>query len=493
MELTSFSIVVLFTIALTVFIETYRGKRRGLNRSAITLGSLILSVTIATVIAYPVSGLITKNFLGELLEFEGLEQIKIQFPNFDKLANAYITAIVAPLVFLILFWILRMIIALVVSMIYKTSLKKKKDDPGYSSSEIPWYKSNSSFLGGVIGFFSGVFLSLIILSPFVGTLTVADNALTTLDKNSKFISGFTFDKSETESIEQYADEWPTVTVRALGGELIYDSVSMISLDGQSVPLKKEIDNIGLTMSVLSYTTEILDDISSISKNNVIMIEEALEKLKHSPSFKLLASDFLSEAAGAWLSGESYMGLSKFNTGGIVDPVVNEILRVCMQTTPDAVCQDLSTILHIFLVAADNDLLGTQNLSGIIEKLNKSDLIDQFCGVLIENPRMAYIADGVWEISVKAVAYVIKHYNYTGTQYEDLMSGFATSMNDVKNYNYEKRVELMTDQVHDHIKTLGVELPTDISEIVAESMVSEIEGSGGVIESRHIKKFFNSYT
>lgn len=493
MELTSFSIIILLTVALTVFIESYRGKIRGLNKSAVTLGSLILSVIIASVIAYPISGLASQSFYEGLIESDGLDQIKMQFPSFDRLANAYITAIIAPVVFLILFWILRMIIAIVISVVYKTSLKRKKDDPGYTSTEIPWYKKNSSLLGGITGFFTGVILSLVILSPFVGTLKIADDATSTLEKNSKFISGITFNNAEFDAIKRYSDEWPTVSLRALGGDLIYNSVSMVSLDGQAVPLRKEIENIDLTMSVLNHTTEILRDISSISKDNVIILEEALEKLKYSPSFKLLASDFLSEASGAWLSGEQYMGMSKFEAGGIVDPIVNELLKVCTKTTPDAVCEDLSTILHIFLVAADNDLIGSQDLSGIIDKLNENDLIDQFCAVLIRNPRMAYIADGVWEISIKAVSYVIKHFNYTGTQYEDLMSEFAESLNSVKNYNYEKRVEFMTDHVQRHIHTLGINLPTDISEIVAEAMVSEIEGFGGVIDSRHVKNFFNSYS
>jgi hypothetical protein len=52
---------------------------------------------------------------------------------------------------------------------------------------------------------------------------------------------------------------------------------------------------------------------------------------------------------------------------------------------------------------------------------------------------------------------------------------------------------MTDHVQRHIHTLGINLPTDISEIVAEAMVSEIEGFGGVIDSRHVKNFFNSYS
>ena len=279
MELTSFSIIILLTVALTVFIESYRGKVRGLNKSAVTLGSLILSVIIASVIAYPISGLASQSFYEGLIESDGLDQIKMQFPSFDRLANAYITAIIAPVVFLILFWILRMIIAIVISVVYKTSLKRKKDDPGYTSTEIPWYKKNSSLLGGITGFFTGVILSLVILSPFVGTLKIADDATSTLEKNSKFISGITFNNAEFDAIKRYSDEWPTVSLRALGGDLIYNSVSMVSLDGQAVPLRKEIENIDLTMSVLNHTTEILRDISSISKDNVIILEEALEKLK----------------------------------------------------------------------------------------------------------------------------------------------------------------------------------------------------------------------
>jgi len=488
-----FSFAVVFVIAICLFIEISRGINRGVRKTSVTLGVVILSIFAASLITSLTSGLLMSLAQEMLRSSIDSSFADSQFPSIAILIPAYVVALVSPVVFLILFWLCRMIFSMITRLLYKTKLKNSKNDAGFDTKDARWSAARSKGYGGAIGAICGFITAAVVLSPFLGTLNVASKVIGIFEKNDELLEEASVDYRDYRAVKWYAEELPISIMYYSGAGSIYNSVARASLEGEKIVILKEIDNINTSISMVYTVVDTFKNIDSVTSDKITEIGDMLSALSDSPTFSMLAKDFLSGASRAWLSGTTYMGVESFVSGGPVEPLISEMLKVCSSTSKDTVNEDLMTVLHVLSIAVENGLSQTDDYAAVIEKMNDGMVITRLCEELEKNPRMSYISDGIWEVSMKAMAYLVEYYNYQQGQYEGLMQQLADSMNEVKGYKYDQRVEKMSQYAISHFESImGIAIPKDIALIMAEAMDSEIYTVDGTVRVSDVKAFFEFY-
>lgn len=478
-----FTVALICVIAVSIFIEAFRGFKQGIVKVLMRFGVILISMISAAITAISISDLFAQLLSKPIFNIKGVDIIFVQFPNLNKLVPAYVDAVITPFLFLLLFIILRIIFTLCANQILKKVSKKEKN-----ISAAPKLSLISTLVGALCGFLCAT----TIVSPLLGTLNIACNAAEIIEKNEKYIIGISLNKDEINALKKYSSDKNLALIRKYTTDTSYRTLAVSSVNGEKISLTKEVENIDSIMSLYSQITTMLRESTYSSQNN--SIDKDLEVLSSSPTFKLIVSDFLSEASKAWLAGEKYMGLSKFSSGDLIDPVINEMLQVCTETTPDSSIKDLSTILHIYILAIKNELVSSDNYVDILKKINEENILTEFCNELEKNERMAYISEGIWELSIRAVSFMIQNYEYGEGEYLNLMQQYASFLNSVNGYKYEERIEKIAFSTNEYIsEAFDISIPYDVCKAIAEAMDSEINPADGIVRPSDIIKFFNSYS
>ena len=480
-----FSVALICIILVSALTEAFRGYKLGLTYSVIRLGTTVISITVAAILAEIFSNPIAVVIANSIFNIEDISIVFVQLPSLSFLVPVYIDAIITPFVFLAIFFPIRFICSLCVRLILKAIMKNHK---------LADIEGETNTYGAVIGTICGILCAAVVVAPLSGSLSVTKDAAEIIEKNQNFIEGVAFDTKELNSLKKHGNDIGFTFIDNCTREILYNTLAISYINNEKLVLGDEVENIDSAMYLFSEIIKLLRNSDQSYPDKAELIREGLEKLSDSVTFKYIAADFLSEASKAWLNGENYMNIPKFSSGVLIDPIINEMLKVCSKTTAETAMKDLSTVLNIYLLAIQNGLTNPQSYEEILQKMDDGHLLDAFCNELSKNDRMAYIVDGIWTISLRVVSFMIVNYDYRDGEYLSLMQQLATMLNSAREYKYEERLDKLSTNINENINsTLNIDMPKDVCKILAEAMESEINTADGVVRPSDIMDFFNSYS
>ena len=237
MKFNIISVALLSIVACLIILEIIRAINRGFKKTIVSLSSIFASVFLSIVITNFVSDLITVPLVKIVdSKFQIAQRIE-DIPSINEILFAYVDAAISPIVFLVLFIVIRILISIILTIVLKKQ-EKKKVVRLYENEDAPEYKKRPKVLSALLGAFCGFLLSVVFISPFMGTLKVGTGVLRTFNSEDSSIK-ISFNNSFVKLIDVCSKDAVGNVVYYCGGNLIYKSVATSNLNENYFALEKE--------------------------------------------------------------------------------------------------------------------------------------------------------------------------------------------------------------------------------------------------------------
>lgn len=498
MSFTMLSAVLLLTVGVGVFLEALRGYRQGLVRTAVSLSAVIFSALAAAPLAVWLSDY-PAGFVGEKLAelVPALETLAGQFPSLEVLIQAGVDTMISPFLFLILFYVLRGITGLLVKLLFRKWLRLRPDDPAdpmYESEDAPWYRRHGRLVGGCVGGLCGFIVSLIVLSPVVGFLSFSHTLLTATEPFKIKWSSYGLDQQQVEVIKDTVNDPVSNVLEAVGGGVIFDSYACTRLNGHRVYLRHETEACSRMVADMVSSMKLLKNMEGITPEEREILAGLGNRINESEAAKMLAADTLNTVAGAWLDGRTFMKLACPSFGSQIDSLMRGALQVCAESTANCVGRDISTLLNIYLIAADSGLLSDMDYDELATSLDEEGVINNIYNELMNNPCMAHLAGELTNVALRMMASALEFSDFNPAQMESLMNDLSDAMNLVNGMGTTnaERVESMKEYTLYYAKMYGMEIPDSLAEMAAVAFIDKLGNTGGRVTSEDLYDLLDQY-
>jgi len=490
MSISILSVAFLALLLTVEIIEIYRGAKRGFFKSVISfsvvLASVLISITVSPIIAQWIAGFVKFNLsLGN--RFESIAK------PVNVLLNSLFAMGISTVIFVLAFFLIRGIIALIVAAFMGKKLKAPKTRPEYGKQSETFIGRNNKTLGAVFGGITAFVITVVLTSPIMGTLKLADRAFDIVD-NNKLTSELKIDKKIPRDVKVYSKDVLGNVFYHFGGKLMYHSTATAELYGEQVYIMSEIDTVDAIVTDFMYISKVLQKPAEVKNSHLKRMESLCESIEQQKILKGVLAGGIANASEAWLNGESYLGIKKPMLNNIVAPAFDEVLEVCRQTKTSGANKNAVTLLKLYSVILRSDILliDTGDFDAMMEAINSSGIINEIELILGENPNMRNIS--VSAIAMSIVADRIKNYDYDEINYSSLMDNIADAINTVNTTGYEtneEKVDALTSYAEKYLKDYGYDVPEDIAKATAEELIKAFGSSG--ITTEDVRALFEKYS
>jgi hypothetical protein len=168
-----------------------------------------------------------------------------------------------------------------------------------------------------------------------------------------------------------------------------------------------------------------------------------------------------------------------------------MLYVCKSSTPDTVGDDLSTLLNVYLIAYENNILVSENYKEMIELAKATGAFETIKQELNKNRRMAGISLDVDNVGMKSIATAIQTFNIEN--YDILMNNITGVLNNALNLEGQERLDYVTNMTKGYINQYGIDLGDDVADEVANRLIDELIDGKKTLSTDDIKEFWDKYS
>lgn len=487
MKLTLLSLAIAAIMGFLIWRGYFKGKKKGFINSAIELLILLLSVVLSAILSVwaisgPVASLLTSlDFIQSLINNELSEM-----PGAYSMIEALVAAIISPVIFLTVIGIVNLLFTLVARLIMRRVSGKE-----YDAENAPWYVRNSEKIGSYVGCFTGLLLSVIMCAPIIGTVKVGAEVMTKLGE-ANLIPVSVVKRQRYDVLMDCADDVMANVVYTVGGEVIYDSVARSTLHDRGFVLSEEVTVVFGLFDEVQVLTPKLAEMASLTKKDIAELQALCDEIDKSVLATNILSEVVSGASRQWITGESYFGKSAPVLGDVVDALFQSVLKVFAVTNPKYVVNDFRTFLNVYSIILESGFIAYGNdYAAIVEALENNPILDNINAELAKNPRMAAIADDMYDMAVRSAIKVIQ---LPGYDYQALLEDIAYQFNDLAGMPSDKKIEVLTGYAEQYLGDYGYDgISSDIVGMLAGSLVTDMENRNQEeIDYDILNDYFNEY-
>ena len=469
---TYFLLALTAVVFLIVVVNIVKSLIRGLKKSIGSLVAVIFSAIVALIltktICSPGSSVVAAltNLLssidGAIAELFAIEEL-------GTAVSYYSSMLVAPIFFTLAFIVVSIIVSIIVAIVIRF---------------IPPFKKPNALanrLGGAgVGLVCGILVAILTVMPFVGTLDVVSASLSSDRETVEELAGsevaqFVADAESSAAFDIFTN---------VGCSLLYNSLAQAKYEGEVVSLKNDI---GAILQIVNNASALSGDMSSYNDEQIEALNDIISQLDASPMLKNVVSGVLSEIALKWTNGEDFMGMEKIDAGATLSPVIDKMLEILATSDKSNIVADLQTVVDVFGVLVEKDILGSADNSQLfLEKIGEEGVVSSLLLKIVQNDRMAPLADEITKIGMRAIASSIGIPQNTEERYDMLMTGLA----DAFNSDIEDEAEFES-EISNTLSSFGVKATEEEVTIITQSMLSDFE-SIDAVTSESVEEFFIVY-
>lgn len=490
MVLSLLSVAILLIAIFEIIMETVKAVNKGLKKSLVTLASIMLSIFLSLVLTQPVSNLLVNPIANLLKKLVNLSALENTVPSLPSVIGAYADALISPLIFLILFFLIRAIIAIVVLIVMRSREKKKIDTNNYENEDAPAFKKNPKAASGVVGFVCGILLITTFTAPIMGTLKVVEKTFSAVNNNSD-VYGAKINSKAVSVIKLFSKDMIGNALYYCGGNLIYKASATSILNDNYFQLENEAVQTVNTADDLMLVTSILGNINSSTEEQRNSMKVLGKEINKAETLKTVAADIVPELSKNWLDGKPYLGTDKPKFNKISESVFNKMLYVCKSSTVDTVGDDLNTLLNVYMIAYENDMLVSGDYKTVIETASRTGAFDLIRQELNKNRRMAGITLDIDTMSIRTIASAIQSFNLEN--YDILMNNITNTLNVALKYEGEARKQYITDLTRQYINSYGINIGEAETIKLAEKLNDEVIGNKKSVSIDDVRSFWDKYS
>lgn len=481
-----------------VVINVFHGRKRGMVRTGIAIGVLLVSVIISVFVSRAVASAARGRVVDLLRETEEMQAVFRDLPSLAPLISATVSTLIAVVIFFMIYYALRGILNLIVMIVLRAT--------GFSKDEKR--TGTDRLVGTLLGAVLGVMIFCVIAMPTVGYLTLADDAIGALltnggDEAEKFVKDKTGGEDDgvdlyvlhDEVLHPLADSPMVVGTGIFTNNLLFRPLTTCKIDGQRVVIMREVPSLCRVAGGMMAVGNTLEDTSAVSteqRDRQLKIMDTLaDDFGDSKVLCQLGSEFLSGASTAWLNGETFIGLEKPSVDEMLEPTVNAALEIFKTSDEGNIEGDLRTVLHVLASLARSQVLEKMNdFDALLQTLSESGVVEEVMRELGNNERMAPLATEISNLGIRALASVLGIPADASAQYEELMNELAAAITEVLALPEEERVAALSSRLTEKMDAYGVDVPADIADTVAEAMLTDF--ADGDVSAERVQEFFKVY-
>ncbi len=448
-----FSLAFLVVALLFMLVGALRGKKTAwqlsVTRIALSVISAIIAAFVSSLIAWHGIGAALGALFSSVPQIEG---IMSELPSGKGIITALAAMIVAPLLFVLVYTIIRLIAKIFTKLIARPFLKlttpekkaevvevekerelsaeEKAAEEIYASvpetSEDPMAKYMNEFVGenaeaedskkakkkkkklmfkleknSWIGALCGALCSLvslcILMVPMVGTLGVvgdmASLPLQTMAASDE--SGMM--TTVADVVDGASNNAGTVTVKLLGGGLLYDVMTTYDIGETKVTLRKEAEFVKTAANAVIAAT----DKEATKESKVDGIREIAVAFEKSDMVPTLVAELTKAAASDWKEGNDFHGIELPSMGESFDPLMMSLVEAFSESGKETIKDDVATIVEIMVVLMENDALESFSSNPMV-MLSKEETTAKILENLLKNPRLDVMVDGISDFGVSVL-------------------------------------------------------------------------------------------
>ncbi len=513
-----FSLAFLFLALVAVGIGVLKGRKYTWHLSAARIIALLLSVIVSIVISALIAwfgGGALVDMLKELMagneKLSGFAQMIDLIPTLPALVRAIVAAVVASSVFLPIFLIVKGIINRCASVpIAKLLLKigkKKEEIPAQAEAEVAEeateeaaeqaaevvevkmsrkkkrllpFKSTHKFdaLGAALGGVCSLFFVIAFLSPFVGNMSLINNAVKTASGSDDEIIALAVEISDAA-----AENAGAKTVRVLGGGLIYKGLTTYPVNGEVIAMDKEVELMGSFLSALTNISN--DDITN--KEKADSLREVCTSFEQAKVVPMIISDLLSAAADDWSQGEEFCGIALPSIGEQFDPVVTDFVVIMKDSTYETVSEDISTMLKVVALLVEHDALeSTKGDNGGLGMFEDEELVSAAMLEFLNNERLASLSASMTNVAISLFADNLNMLSDNEAIYNGFIDDMAAVYEEVHNEDDNAhKVDWLATEIYNIYDRYGMSISEGVAHCIAIDMIDD----ESVTDKEGVKNFF----
>jgi len=433
--------ILLLLALLCVIVVAIVGLVRGFKRfwpSLIVIAGSVAVALIATlalkgVIGSALGGLI-QGLLNQALKPGVLDSIRESMPTVAALIDALPSALIAPILFGVSFCIIAIIAEIVRAIV--TAIVRKKfavtDSSELSEADLKKAKRNNRLLGLGAGVLGGLVMAFAILFPLIGYVGTVSEAVNDLNEASPEVMDNIFADEESKQIyTNFIDpilQDPYVKVSyALGGKMIFNTVSTVNVDGTPYPVAKIVST---GCSIYGHITPFIDtEPANYNEEQIEAVNNIVGDLDGDVLLTNVCAEFISGMARAWENGEAFLGIPAWKAEGYFEPVLNKLVSTFATTNNELIIDDLHVVSDVITALIRYDALESFGEGGDIQNvLSTPGFVTDICTAVQKNSRMQPVFFEVAKLGVVVVSDVIGIPNDPNEIYHNFLRDLADEIN-----------------------------------------------------------------
>ena len=494
MTFSLFSIAILLIFFSVTATEVYRSIKKGFRKSLVSLGVAILSVFFSSLLAFLISEIISAivsyfvlNNINEYLE------LVETYPWSSAFIDSLMGVILGILLFVPVFFATRGIIGWLVGIVQKMLSKRFADTPAYCYEKDSFFDRNDKALSIVTGIVISFVITMVITSPIMGTLDVANKAKGIVAKFNGSIPASVVETMDKVGVPVCANDFFGNVFYQLGGKMMYNSAASADVYGERAHLVNEVEALEDVFDDLQYSYTALTDPQNATDEQISRIYSLCDNVERLELCSGPLGGIISTFSSAWKNGDLFLGMYKPTTNDLIEPAFDEMLTICENTDHNSSKANMITLLKIYATVMDSKVLevDVSNMESLVSFVNESGIIEKLDAILAANPHMSGIS--LSSIAMAAVSQYIQEFDFDSERYEVLMEDIADAINQVNGRGYatdEEKAKVLASYAQEYIRQYGVGIPDDMATSVAEEILKQF--NEGSITKEDVEKLFNDY-
>lgn len=494
MSFTSVSVIILPLIALTVFLQSRKGYKKGLSKSLISFSAVLFSVFFGALTALWVSAPLSELAFELLSEADFYAEISDMLMGFEEVLFLVVKMLLTLILYVPAFYLTRLIIALCVGAVckYKFKAKDKNTVDYYKENEELYVRKNKA-IAAFVGALSGFLISIVVWTPVTGALKTVS---ATLDFAESVTGESVLDEEIEEPLSYYSDDFSVSLVSGCGGKMLFNFATTVSVDGEYTDLTSELEALrGINFNEFGELVQFEAD----SAETAARIKALTDQMEKSKIMKLAFVSTVRDLSKAWLNEEAYMGAWRphFEDYKAIDAFINEILYVCSDSTSETISADINTLVNVsYILIEEADLFLSGDYSDIMSNLafdSADNVITRIKDELEKNAHMRPVLYAVDELIMSVVAEEVQDYSkYTAEDCDELFFEISDLLTSTGDLSEDARLSAVTNSIKEQLDSYGVYVPDTLNETIASSLIEGIGSFGGDVSYDDVKQYFEKF-
>ena len=472
------SIIIGIVLVLTA-IGAFLGLARRWKKALLRFGFVVVELVSAILLSAKISSCIPPEAIIDFLN--GIDPLIGDLITNVPSLLALAFGLVRPIFFIAAFIVLSLV-SLILYFICSLFLSYKPNEKDYPMA------------GMLIGAVQGLLVALVLVSPVIGYISLADQAVASY----KSVAGEEVPRKLATIHEKYVKpvkNHPFVGLASTVTEPIFNAVVSFDIGDEAFKPSDE-------LHILLAGYKNVRVLSAQSPEKYGAAEKAAIKniaalFDDSVLVSNIGAEVLSAMATKWQAGESFIGIEPLDAGDDFAVIIDSLYTIFSTSTAETLRQDMVTIGDFLILMVDykvTDLLGGDGdvlakITTVNPSTNKT-FIKAAIELLDTNPHMALLRTSFTKLGANLLGNQLGSSAEIRENYGDMVTNVVDILKSTEGATNEAKIEALTPTIKEELLKNDIDLSAEVVDEASRFLLEELEKDNIVIEDMTEEDIYN---